>query len=209
MKGLYKNKYRIVSARHPKWDYGRDAAYFVTICTHNRIHFFGDINEGRMQLSPIGEYATHCWYEIPVHFPFVELGAFVVMPNHIHGIIIINKNKTDFNNVGSVETQNFASLLPLIQPKLSSEIPSSKIPLWENQSNYQKNKFGPQSKNLASIIRGYKIGVTKLAKKINSNWRWQGRYHDNIIRNTESFIRITDYIINNPKNWKEDSFYRK
>ena len=208
MKGLYKNKYRIVSARHPKWDYGTDAAYFVTICTHNRIHFFGDINEGRMQLSPIGEYANHCWYEIPVHFPFVELGAFVVMPNHIHGIIIINKNKTDFNNGGSVETQNYASL-PSIQPKSSSEIPSSKIPTWENQSNSQKNKFGPQSKNLASIIRGYKIGVTKSAKKINSNWRWQGRYHDHIIRNTESFKRITDYIINNPKNWKEDSFYRK
>ena len=73
---------------------------------------------------------------MPEYFPFVELGAFVVMPNHVHGIIIINKP----NNERNVETQNFASL-----------------------QSKPANRFGPQSKNLASIIRGFKIGVTKNA----------------------------------------------
>ena len=224
MKGFYKNKYRIASARHPNWDYGGDSAYFITICTQNRTHFFGEISGGNMQLSPIGEFAQQCWDEIPIHFPFVELGAFVVMPNHIHGIIIINKNKsigdTDDDKTTNncdphhdhhpVETQNFASLPPSPTNNPSSpptNNPSSPSQPPSPQSQPQKNKFGPQSQNLASIVRGYKIGVTKSAKKIDPNWQWQPRYHDHIIRNMESFKRITTYIINNPRNWNEDRFY--
>ena len=240
MKGLYKNKYRIATTRHPEWDYGTDAAYFITICTDHRIHYFGEIYNGIIQLSPIGEYAENFWYEIPLHFPFVKLGAFIVMPNHIHGIIIINKN--NFKKIDHphphpqpVETQNFASLPPQpssippssIPPPSETPLPPSSIPPPSEKSppsetplpppsetpstNYPptKNKFGPQSQNLASIIRGYKIGVTKSAKKINSNWKWQTRYHDSIIRNEASFKRITEYIINNPKNWGEDRFHPK
>ena len=65
-----------------------------------------------------------------------------------------------------------------------------------------KNKFGPQSKNLASIIRGYKIGVTINSRKIDENWGWQSRYYDRIIRDDNEYNRIKNYIINNPKNWK-------
>jgi len=72
-----------------------------------------------------------------------------------------------------------------------------------------KNRFGPQSKNLASIIRGYKIGVTKNARKINPDFQWQSRFYDIIIRNQKSFYRISNYIINNPQKWKEDKFYKK
>ena len=87
----YQNKYRIASTRASWWDYGSNAAYFVTICTQNRIHFFGKIENQTMVLSEIGRSAETCWFEIPNHFPFVQLGSFVVMPNHIHGIIIIDK----------------------------------------------------------------------------------------------------------------------
>ena len=91
MNEKYKNKYRIKSARLPNWDYGSNGMYFITICTQNRVHFFGKIINKKMQLNEIGEMAEKYWNEIPQHFPFVKLDAFVVMPNHIHGILIIDK----------------------------------------------------------------------------------------------------------------------
>ncbi|MCO6464736.1 MAG: hypothetical protein J5I52_11375, partial [Saprospiraceae bacterium] len=84
----FKNKYRIASTRLQHWDYGWNAAYFVTICTKNRICWFGNVADGGMVLSEIGEIAQKCWIEIVEHFPFVKLDAFIVMPNHVHGIII-------------------------------------------------------------------------------------------------------------------------
>lgn len=88
----FKNKYRIVSARAPFHDYASDGAYFITICTKNRIPWFGAVKNGNMELSAAGRLAWTCWLEIPEHFPFVSLGAFVAMPDHVHGIIIIDKN---------------------------------------------------------------------------------------------------------------------
>ncbi|MDD3050322.1 MAG: hypothetical protein PHR06_04185 [Candidatus Cloacimonetes bacterium] len=190
----FNNKYRIDSTRLKGWDYGWNASYFVTICTHNREYFFGKIESGKIKLSEIGKIAEKYWFEITQHFPFVKLGSFVVMPNHIHGIIIIDKTnvetqndfvvETQDNNMVVVETQNLASL----------------------QLRYGEtaNHFGPQSKNLASIIRGYKIGVTKNARIINPNFKWQPRYYDHIIRDEKSFYNISNYIINNPINWHED-----
>ncbi len=104
---LYKNKYRVESARLPSWDYAANGYYFITICTQNRECWFGSISEGKMKLSAIGGVAQKCWQDIPKHFPFVQLDAFVIMPNHIHGIIIINKPD---ENVSNVETQYIASL---------------------------------------------------------------------------------------------------
>ena len=92
MADRYKNKYRIPSARWSEWDYGSNAAYFVTICTAHRERFFGEIVQGEMQLSEIGLIAQEYWLRIPSHFPFVVLDAFVIMPNHVHGIIVINKH---------------------------------------------------------------------------------------------------------------------
>ncbi len=146
--------------------------------------FFGEISKRKMHLSEIGRIADTCWKDILNHFPFVHLGEFVVMPNHVHGIIIVDKP-----NDGTVETQDFASL--------------------PNLKQTPQNEFGPQSKNLASIIRGFKIGVTKNTQKIRLDFKWQTRFHDHIIRNEESFQRISEYIQNNPTNWKEDKFYLK
>jgi len=70
-----------------------------------------------------------------------------------------------------------------------------------------KNQFGPQTKNLASIVRGFKTGVTINARQINPDFAWQTNYHDHIIRNEKSFQNISDYIINNPLKWNEDTFH--
>lgn len=180
----FKNKYRIESIRAQWWDYGSNAAYFITICTKNQEHYFGKIVDGEQFLSPLGEMAEVCWYEIPNHFPFVELGAFVVMPDHIHGIIIIDKPIS--------ETQNLAS--PEQKPKITNEDNNQHI-------NQTKNKFGPQSRNLASIVRGYKVGVTKQSKIHCPEFKWQALYHDRIIRSETDYHFITNYIETNPKNW--------
>lgn len=77
------------------YDYSREGAYFVTICTKNRECFFGPVENGAIKLSPIGETANRSWLEIPEHFHHVRLAEFVIMPNHVHGIIVIDYDGTD------------------------------------------------------------------------------------------------------------------
>lgn len=102
MNNKYLNKYRIASARLQSWDYGSNGYYFITICTAGMEHFFGEVEKttnAKMQHNEMGKIAHRYWEEIPVHFPFVELGNFVIMPNHVHGILIINKPN---NTVGTL-----------------------------------------------------------------------------------------------------------
>src|SRR5690606_3045273 len=106
----HKNKFRIASARAQWWDYGWNGVYFITICTQNREHFFGEIQKGKSVLSPLGPIADVLWHEIPYHAPFVELGDFVVMPNHVHGILILDKPNGNRRN-NNVETGHALSLL--------------------------------------------------------------------------------------------------
>jgi REP element-mobilizing transposase RayT len=174
---FFKNKYRIASARAPFWDYAQNGAYFITICTKHRIPWFGWIENGEMELSEIGKVVLDCWMEIPQHFPFVVLDAFVIMPDHVHGIIQIEKSDSPAT---TVETQDLASLQNHREPK---------------------NKFGPQSRNLASVVRGFKIGVTQKSRLINPGFAWQARYHDHIIRDERAHETIALYIENNPWNW--------
>lgn len=175
----YRNKYRIASARAQWWDYGWHAAYFVTVCTQNREHFFGEIVDGAMVLSAIGQIVESEWLKTFDMRPDMNLhmGEYVVMPNHFHAIVGIGANKYNSGRgAGRAETGK------------------------------PKNRFGPQSKNLASIIRGFKIGVTKNARLIDPDFAWQPRFHDHIIRNDAEYGRISNYIIKNPANWKEDKF---
>ena len=167
---------------------------------------FGEI-DNEMQMTSIGKMASQCWFDIPNHFPFVKLDAFVVMPNHIHGILEIAKPAPP------VETQNFASLPAVVQnfePE-STGIQNFKQESSETQNfaslQFAKNKFGPQSQNLASVVRGYKTGVKKYATVNNIEFAWQPRFHDHIIRNDEEYYRICNYITENPSNWKKDKFF--
>ena len=91
MPDKFKNRYRIASTRLRHWDYSRNGAYFVTICTAQRQHYFGEIINCEMQLSAVGQCADKCWLAIPDHFPHFYLDAFVTMPDHVHGILVIDK----------------------------------------------------------------------------------------------------------------------
>ena len=88
----FQNKYRIPSARAIWWNYANIGLYFITICTARREHYFGEIITHKMLLTPIGRIAIECWLDIPNYFPFVKLDEFVVMPNHVHGILEIDKS---------------------------------------------------------------------------------------------------------------------
>lgn len=193
----FKNKYRIESTRIQNWDYGNSGAYFVTMCTKNREHYFGEIVEGEMLLSEIGKIAEIEWIKTIELRPDMnlELGAYVVMPNHFHAVIIIGDNEynTQVANGMAVNDKYEISCTPTMYIDATQSI----------------NKFGPQSKNLAAIIRGFKSSITTHARKTNVNFAWQSLFHEHIIRNSISFERIQNYIFNNPKKWKEDKFHLK
>ncbi len=164
----FKNKYRIQSNRWKNWDYSSCGTYFITICTKNRINYFGKIIDNEMQLSEIGEIVNTEWLRTFEMRPDMNLymDEFVIMPDHFHAIIGIGENKY---NTGR-DAMHCTSTV--------------------------KNQFGPQSKNLASIIRGFKIGVTKNARKTNPDFAWQSNYYDHVIRNYKSYRNIKNYILN-------------
>ena len=143
-------------------------------------------------MSDIGKVAEIEWLKTVELRPDMklELGEFVVMPNHFHTIIIIGEN--EYNSPQNNDTHRRDAMHCV-----------STIVKTANNGN----KFAPQSKNLASIARGFKSSVTTYARKIgNIDFKWQTRFHDHIIRDTESFDRIQNYIANNPSNWDDDRF---
>lgn len=205
----YKNKYRVPSARLQTWNYGWDAAYFITICTKNRKWFFGDVVDNEMKLSQIGIMADLCWYEIKNHAKNVKLGEYIVMPNHVHGIVVLDGNNGSSwdvdgdgnrdgngNRDGTVETRHALSL----PTPMSMNNKSTKT--------IGQQRFQNQGKNtISSIIGAYKSAVSFHAHRLEFEFDWQARFYDNIIRSEGSFQRITEYIKDNPANWKEDRFY--
>ncbi len=182
MESKYKNRYNVSSSRLTGWDYGSNGLYFVTICTKDRVRYFGEIDDNigsdaqgsetqsivSLRMTEIGEIAYDNWERIPTFHPYVELDDFVIMPDHMHGILFINK-----------------------PDKISWEI----------------NKFGAQSKNLASILRGYKSSVTTYATTNDIEFSRQSRYYDRVIRSEKEYLNIKGYINDNPDQWfrnKED-----
>ena len=155
------------SIRYKDYDYSHSGYYFVTICTEHHKCLFGHITKSHMELNELGSNVNDCWLEIPSHFPFVTLKEYVIMPNHVHGIIVIN-NQNDILN---------------------------KLP--------KSGEIHGTSNTIGSIIRGFKIGVSKYANQDI----WQRNYHEKIIRTEGMYEHIAEYIIKNPYNWKKDDFF--
>jgi REP element-mobilizing transposase RayT len=168
------------SSRLKWYDYTHPGAYFITICTYARICFFGEIKEGRMFLSRCGEIVHSCWYEIPQHFPHVQSFPFVVMPNHIHGIITISKR------------------LPSVSPHVETRHAVSK------REAFQK----PVPDSLPTIIRSFKAAVTKKLNESGEYLPatiWQRNYYEHVIRNEKELNQAAEYINFNPVNWEIDN----
>ncbi|MGJ5627798.1 transposase [Nostoc sp. CALU 1950] len=191
-KPKYEGKYRIDSTRLPAWSYASNAGYFITICTDGKKCFFGEVVQGEMHISSIGEIAQKLWYEIPNHFSNCQIDSFCVMPNHIHGILVINQIREE--DVMNNQTQEDAM----------NRVSTSQR--GDGQRGGVTGLFNPMlSKNsLSKIVRWYKGRCSFEINQIYEGFGWQERFHDNIIRNEFARDRIRQYIINNPINWEHD-----
>lgn len=131
----------------------------------------------------------------------------MVMPNHIHGILILNDDNSD--NMPNVGTLHTTSPLPLV---LTLHATSPQISPIQTAKHPQKNELmsaiSPKSDSISAIVRSYKSAVTKHANRSGFDFKWQSRFHDHIIRDEKSYITISDYISNNPEKWGADKFYK-
>jgi putative transposase len=154
-----------------------------------------------MKLSEIGKMAHQCWMEIPVHFPFVELGEFVVMPNHIHGILKLTNADFELAS-GSVETLHATSL-----QTTTTSLQSTSTPVQPGMKNEQMAAISPKKCSVSVIVRSYKSAVSRHARRLGLELEWQELFHDHIIRGKEEYQWIAEYIVQNPTNWRDDKFY--
>ena len=165
------------SIRLKGYDYSLAGTYFVTICVKERKCVFGDVQNSNVVLSPIGEIVYQCWNEIPNNFNSVKLYVFIVMPNHLHGIVVMTNDCSRGVQLNA-PTRNASNFYGLISPK---------------------------QKTLSVIIRTFKAAVTTLCRKNNYHFfELQRNYYEHIVRNEDELNRIREYIINNPLQWQFD-----
>lgn len=198
---LYKERYRIASIRLTNWDYRSPGWYFITICTNQRwTQPFGYIQNEFVCVSDIGAVAHQYWQDIPNHFPNVSLDTFVVMPDHVHGIIHILPKIMNQN--GSVAVWNDAfgyhgSPNDHVSPngdQLQNHHPDI--------INRQYNQFSkPIKQSLSVIINQYKSAVTRWCRQQGYGFQWQPRYYEKIIRSEQELQNVRKYILNNPQRW--------
>lgn len=186
----FKNKFKVNSARLPDWDYSWPGYYYFTICTKDRQDFFGEIKNGIVGLNDLGCVVWKCWNELPKHFTMCILDEFIVMPNHIHGIIQIielcrdaiyrvsDKNRHEGDAINRVSTNG----------------------------GFAGHKNPMLSHSLSSMIRRFKGRSTfEIHNSGHNDFSWQPRFHDHIVRiDTEALGNIRFYIRGNPARWDED-----
>jgi len=173
---LFKNQYRTHTTRLENYDYSQGGYYFITICTDNKKLFFGNIKNGKMELNEIGEIVSNFYQQIPKHFSNIKIDKYVIMPNHIHDIIVINNSRDE------------------AVPRLYQ----GKYP--------QLSKISPKAASLPVVIGSFKSICTKRINQSSPyiNFKWQTGYYDHIIRNEQDYNNIWDYIDYNPDKWMWD-----
>ncbi|MCX5886646.1 MAG: transposase [Proteobacteria bacterium] len=168
------------SIRLRGYDYSKEGAYFITICTQNRECLFGEIVDGRMVLNEAGRMIQSVWDELPQHYPGVDIDAFVIMPNHVHGIFVFE------NRVGA----GFPCPEKNVQAQTKEDAGTA-----------------PLRKILGLVVAYFKYKTTKSINKFQDTsgcHLWQRNYYEHIIRNEDDLNRIREYIIYNPVQWITD-----
>jgi putative transposase len=180
------------SMRLPNYDYSRAGGYFVTIVAWHRACLFGEIVNGKIRLNKVGEIVHWEWKALPKRLHYIELGAYVVMPNHFHGILIFHET-VGASRPGLTNTCSGAMSLPVVT---NDEIDGSPLP------------HGTKPASLGAIMAQFKSRVTKRLWKIPSlrgTPVWQRNYYEHIIRNDRDLQNKTDYIEANPMLWDQDN----
>lgn len=192
----FKGKYRVESIRLPNKDYAANGWYLIAICTQNRAYFFGYVVAGEMQLSAVGKIAQQFWAEIPNHFAHTYIDAYVIMPNHVHGIVVIDRPHQDDHHPPNVE-------------RLHCNV-STQRDITQNRSSdvmrRMMSEISPKTGSLGAIARSYKSVVTRWCHQNGfDKFAWQPRrFYEHIIRADGSLNRIRQYIVNNPAQWTKD-----
>lgn len=196
MKIKFQEKYRIESHRKRNWDYSSNGIYFLTIVTQHRECILGKIEESKMILSDFGKIVKAEWEKSFEIRDELFLEEYIIMPNHLHAIVVLKKPK---DNMAIVETHGSVSLQNNVQNQLSSNHPIRK------------------PKSISSFVAGFKSIVVHqvnnyidenqidIPKYNRNNHFFQPNYHDHIINNKDVYVKIKNYIKNNPLTWKEDS----
>jgi len=170
--------------RLPGFDYSKEGAYFVTICTRERECLFGAVVDGKMRLNDVGRVVQTIWGGLSDRFPTIELVSFVVMPNHVHGILLVG-----------------AALAPPKRRKVGAGLA---LPVGGAASS-ASTRFA--STTLGTVVRAFKsisaIGVNRLLSRSGESL-WQRSYHEHVIRGEEALNRIREYIATNPLRWQLD-----
>jgi len=178
-------KYRH-SPRKKLRDYTRSGEYFVTICAKGRERLFGNVSAGKMMLNKLGKIVEDCWRKIPEHYSCVRLGAYIVMPNHVHGLIEIVHDGRDM--ACHVPTYG------LHRCSVACHAPSQR-------------KFGkPLSGSLSAVVGSFKSATTRevnILRNESGAVLWQSRFHDHIVRDIHERATIKRYILQNPFKWAD------
>ena len=196
------------SIRLQGYDYTQAGAYFITICTYQKDFIFGKVTSGIMQLSSLGEIAYSQCLQLPKRFTNIVLDAFVIMPNHIHGIIVIQNGRGEADDT-RYSSQSKIPVSPA-SPLHSDQMPHQTPTINHGKPNESTRPNGTIPGSIGAIVQNYKSLTTR---KINMILRtknkaiWQRNYYEHIIRDENDFSRIVDYIQNNPISWVDDVMY--
>jgi REP element-mobilizing transposase RayT len=204
--------------RRQGYNYSLPGAYFVTICVQNREYLFGNVENGKMILNKIGEIIKNQWLSIPTRFSNTKLDEFIIMPNHIHGIIIISPARQ--TNVGATlavarNEIDAKRAMPVTKRATARVAPTYQLTMNHSWINGQKtNKTNHFT--IGQIIGAFKsLCITNYLKYIKNknlntplNKLWQRNYYEHIIRNENELNYVRQYIKDNPIKWRNDNYYR-
>ncbi|WP_236972966.1 transposase [Membranihabitans marinus] len=186
------------SIRLKGYDYAQEGLYFITLCCQNRLHLFGVIDNGKMELNSYGIIANQEWLNSPIIRKNIQFHEFIIMPNHIHGIIEIlyqekrrsnqdiGKFKSPSQTIGAIIRGYKIATIKRIKDYIKTRASTGELQFARTK------QFAPREKDIAEEI-------IKLDYKI-----WQRNYYEHIIKTARAYNNISNYIINNPRNWKED-----
>ena len=185
------------SIRLRDYNYTHAGAYFVTICTFERECFFGTVLDGVVLLNDLGQIVANCWDDIPNHFPHVELDAIAIMPNHLHGIIVLTDNVQPVSSTFGAIIRSLKSAVTKRINALNQGAGS-----WSVGSPHAAPDFDSAREN-----QGATCGASTRGGAVSSVW--QRNYYERIIRDERELLQIRQYIIDNPLKWDEDENHPK
>jgi REP element-mobilizing transposase RayT len=190
------------SIRLQGYDYSQPGAYFITINTHNKIHQFGWIMNGYMKFSEIGKIVQEQWLEIPLHFKKVLLDDFIIMPNHMHAIVVIEDGNKSQRCKG--EALGFSESKTTMGNPLTTL--GNETGILSPNASPNQHPIGTTPGSLSAIIQNFKSVTTrKINKELETPGAmlWQRNFYEHIIRDEEDYDRIVEYIRDNPNRWED------